>query len=338
MIAGIGTYSTDNTSLNLGLWGRIKRWWAETLDEGVGTTFDQHVIAGYRFAMRYYNDGDRIFMFGFSRGAFTARFLARMISTVGLLSKGNEEMVPFAYRTYQEYEMGTGSKFKTAQEAEDYMKSFKTTFCRARARVHFLGLFDTVNSVGYFENPFSFSKKKYLPSVLETATHVRHAVAIDERRCKFRPALLQQDKMNADHKSEDIKEVFFPGGHGDVGGGWLAENTKSRLEIDDALQLSDLSLEWMISELDALPAVHPADQIAWNEHRDIFLKNYNRKVSSAVQAPLHDILAWDNCVPRTQTFMWRIMGRCRISFRLGGKGSQWSKPFSLTPEPVQTIG
>ena len=143
-------------------------------------------------------------MFGFSRGAFTARFLARMISTVGLLSKGNEEMVPFAYRTYQEYEMGTGSKFKTAQEAEDYMKSFKTTFCRAKTKIHFLGLFDTVSSVGYFENPFSFSKKKYLPSVLETATHVRHAVAIDERRCKFRPALLQQDKMNADHKSEDI--------------------------------------------------------------------------------------------------------------------------------------
>ena len=305
-VAGIGTYSTDTSHLNPGLWGRFKRWVSETLDEGVGTTFDQHVIAGYRFAMRYHNDGDRIFMFGFSRGAFTARFLARMIATVGLLSKGNEEMVPFAYRTYQEYEMGSGSKFKTAQEAEDYMKNFKITFCRARTRVHFLGLFDTVNSIGYFENPFS--RQKYLPSVLETATHVRHAVAIDERRCKFKVALLQQDKKLANSKLEDIKEVFFPGGHGDVGGGWLAKGGKGKLESDDPLQLSDLALEWMISELEALPIKHPADKIAWNEHKDIFLTNFNRKVSTAVQAPLHDILEFGNCVPRTQTFMWHIMG------------------------------
>ena len=301
--AGIGTYTTDASSLNLGLWGSFKRRWTETLDEGLGTTFDQHVIAGYRFAMRYYNDGDKIFMFGFSRGAFTARFLARMIATVGLLSKGNEEMVPFAYRTYQEYEMGSGSKFKTAHDAEEYMKNFKTTFCRARTKIHFLGLFDTVNSVGYFENPFE--RKKYLPSVIGTASHVRHAVAIDERRCKFKPALLQQDQRLANGPEEDIKEVFFPGGHGDVGGGWPAKGGKAKVEADDALQLSDLALEWMISELDAL---HPADRVSWNEHRDIFLRNFNGKVSTAVQAPLHDILAYGNCVSRTKTFLWRIMG------------------------------
>ena len=301
VIAGIGTYTTDASSLNLGLWGSFKRRWTETLDEGLGTTFDQHVIAGYRFAMRYYNDGDKIFMFGFSRGAFTARFLARMIATVGLLSKGNEEMVPFAYRTYQEYELG--SKFKTAQEAVKFMENFKTTFCRARTKIHFLGLFDTVNSVGYFENPFE--RKKYQPSDLGTASHVRHAVAIDERRCKFKPALLQQDKRLANSPEEDIKEVFFPGGHGDVGGGWPAKGGKAEVEADDALQLSDLALEWMISELDAL---HPADKLSWNEHRDIFLRNFNSKVSTAVQAPLHDILAYGNCVSRTKTFLWRTMG------------------------------
>ena len=242
-------------------------------------------------------------MFGFSRGAFTARFLARMIANVGLLSKGNEEMVPFAYRTYQEYEMGSGSKFKNVEDAKEYMKNFKTTFCRARTKIHFLGLFDTVNSVGYFENPFE--RKKYLPSVVGTASHVRHAVAIDERRCKFKPALLQQDKRLANSPEEDIKEVFFPGGHGDVGGGWPAKGGKAKVEADDALQLSDLALEWMISELDAL---HPADKVSWNEHRDIFLRNFNSNVSAAVQAPLHDILAYGNCVSRTQTFLWRIMG------------------------------
>ena len=120
--------------------------------------------------MRYHEQGDKIFIFGFSRGAFTARFLARMISTIGLLSKGNEEMVPFAYRAYQEYEMGIGPH-KTAKEHEKYMQNFKNTFCRKGSKVHFLGLFDTVNSVGYFDNPFA--KKTYLPSVRKTATHVR---------------------------------------------------------------------------------------------------------------------------------------------------------------------
>ncbi|KAI4212379.1 MAG: hypothetical protein LQ351_004949 [Letrouitia transgressa] len=228
----------------------------------------------------------------------------RMIATVGLLSKGNEELVPFAYRTYQEYEMGT--RFKSAQEAEDYMQNFKTTFCRSKVKVHFLGLFDTVNSVGYFDAPFS--KKKYLPSVLETARHVRHAVAIDERRCKFKAALLTQDAKYANSEDEDIKEVFFPGNHGDIGGGWMAEGGKARLEADDPLQLSDIALEWMISELDALPAVHITDQIVWNEHRDIFLKNFHGKVKTAVQAPIHDILAFGGGVSRTSTFMWRIMG------------------------------
>ncbi|KAK3178350.1 hypothetical protein OEA41_000485 [Lepraria neglecta] len=152
--AGIGTYTTDASFLNPGLWGSFRRWLSQTFDEGIGTTFDQHVIAGYPFAMRYHNDGDRIFMFSFSRGAFTARFLARMIATVGLLSKGNEEMVPFAYRTYHEYEMGSGSQFMTAQEAQEYMKSFKTTFCRATTRVHFPRFFDTVDSVGAFRSSF----------------------------------------------------------------------------------------------------------------------------------------------------------------------------------------
>lgn len=168
--AGIGTYVAGEESINLGLWGRLKKWCTETMDLGLGTSFDQHVIAGYRFIMRYHDAHDKIFIFGFSRGAFTARFLARMISTVGLLSKGNEEMVPFAYRTYQEYEMGIG-RFKTAQKHEDYMMSFKTTFCRVNAKVHFLGLFDTVSSVGYFDAPFA--KKTFLPTVVESATHVR---------------------------------------------------------------------------------------------------------------------------------------------------------------------
>ena len=135
-------------------------------------------------------------------------------------------------------------------------------------------------------------------------------MSVDERRCKFKPALLQQDKRAADAENteEDIKEVFFPGNHGDIGGGWTAPGNNAVNEADDPLQLSDITLEWMISELDALPAKHPTDQIEWNEHRDIFLQNYNRKVATAVKAPIHDILKYGGGVSPASTFLWRIMG------------------------------
>jgi uncharacterized protein (DUF2235 family) len=68
--------------------GNVVRKVSEVADSALATTFDHHVIAGYRFIMRYYEEGYKIYMFGFSRGAFVARFLASMISHVGLLSKG----------------------------------------------------------------------------------------------------------------------------------------------------------------------------------------------------------------------------------------------------------
>ena len=171
--------------------------------------------------MRYYSLGDRIYIFGFSRGAYTARFVARMIFQVGLLSMGNEEMVPFAYKLYQDYEMGKDTD-------GNYMGAFRSTFCRhdpvtpsKGIKTHFLGLFDTVNSVGTFDVPFNGAIK--VPTVHGTAEHVRHAVAIDERRVKFKAALLAQDKKDDATVNEDVKEVWFPGNHGDIGGGWPAE-------------------------------------------------------------------------------------------------------------------
>lgn len=145
----------------------------------------------------------------------------------------------------------------------------------------------------------------------------RHAVSVDERRCKFRPALLQQDRRQAgvEHMEDDIKEVFFPGNHGDVGGGWLAPGDNGIVEEDDPLQLSDLALEWMISELDALPAKHQTDQIDWNAHKDIFMRNFHRKVSTAVQAPIHDILKYGSPgVSRVSTFMWHILGEVTLIY------------------------
>lgn len=261
--------------------------------------------------MRYYDKGDKIYLFGFSRGAFTARFLARMISTIGLLAKGNEEMVPFAYKSYQNYENGIG-KFKTAKEHEEWMSKFSVTFCRPAVKVHFLGLFDTVSSVGVFDLPFT--TKTYLPTVLQTACYTRHAVAIDERRCKFKAALLQQDIKNCQDRSEDIQEVYFPGNHGDVGGGWLAEGKEDGNEANDPVQLSDNSLEWMIRELQKLPTEHPAEGLVFNEHLETFLNNIDSKRVEASTAKLHDTLKFNGGESAMMVIFWNFLGESFESF------------------------
>ena len=197
---------------------RIFRKFEAVIDQALATSFDSHVIAGYKFLMRYYKPGDKIYVFGFSRGAFTARFLSRMISHIGLLSMGNEELVPFAYKVYQDYEQNRPSLKSDPNKQEDFMNSFKKHFCRtlpknetmsdneSGIKVHFLGLFDCVSSVGNLDVPF-FKQTPPLPAVKGTAKYVRHAVAIDERRVKFKAALFSQEWSKIE--GEDIKEVFF---------------------------------------------------------------------------------------------------------------------------------
>ena len=77
-------------------------------DSAIGSSFDQHVVGGYRFLMRFYSPGDAIYIFGFSRGAYIARFLAEMLDYVGLLSHGNEEMVHFAWNAFSQWQCRRG--------------------------------------------------------------------------------------------------------------------------------------------------------------------------------------------------------------------------------------
>ena len=147
--AGIGTYVDNQHSLQTspGLWAKMKGNVASAVDQAVGTTFASHVIAGYSFIMRYYSPGDAIYIFGFSRGAYTARFLAEMLHSIGLLSRGNEEMIHHAWETFSAFQQARGKNPPSSadQARIDFMVKFKQTFCREGCQVHFLGLFDCVN-------------------------------------------------------------------------------------------------------------------------------------------------------------------------------------------------
>ncbi|KAI9759516.1 MAG: hypothetical protein M4579_002275 [Chaenotheca gracillima] len=191
---GIGTYTTSGGLSHTSMSARFSSWYQKAKDSAVGTSFDEHVMAGYKFLMRYYTPGDDIFFFGFSRGAYIARFLAEMLDYVGLLSAGNEELSRFAWKTFSQWQQRlneTEEDRKNSAKLFKYMEGFRNTFSRPVRRIRFLGLFDTVNSVPRFESSW-MQRSKFPYTARSSAKVIRHAVGIDERRAKFRQDLISQ--------------------------------------------------------------------------------------------------------------------------------------------------
>lgn len=191
---GIGTYVTTASLSNTGLLSRIKGSYMKAKDSAVGSSFAEHVMGGYRFLMRYYSPGDDIYFFGFSRGAYTARFLAEMLDYVGLLTAGNEELVRFAWKTFSKWQQRRGNSEEDKREKRRlfrYMKAFRETFSRPIKQIRFLGMFDTVNSVPSFESAW-MHRNRFPYTARSSAMVMRHAVGIDERRAKFRQDLISE--------------------------------------------------------------------------------------------------------------------------------------------------
>lgn len=205
---GVGTI----THKNLG--SKIQSDWYKLMDKLSAKSLHGNVTSAYQYLMEYYEDGDKIFLFGFSRGAYTVRMLAGMIRMFGLLQKGNIVHLRYILEVYS-----TGDKmFHTAN-------SFKKRFSR-KVDIQFMGIWDTVVSMGglidcYKSFPYSRS--------LENVLTVRHALALDERRKHF-----YWYPVKETHK--DLLEVCFPGVHSDIGGGYEEQS------------LAKLSLNWIIRE------------------------------------------------------------------------------------------
>ena len=198
---GIGTYISSAALSNTSLPARLNSWYQKARDSAVGTSFDEHVMAAYKFLMRYYTPGDDIYFFGFSRGAYVARFLAEMLDYVGLLTAGNEELTRFAWKTFAQWQQRGDSNDEEKRKKKamfEFMRAFRETFSRPVKRIRFLGLFDTVNSVPRFESAW-MRRSKFPYTARSSAKVIRHAVSIDERRAKFRQDLISQEKTSRRH-------------------------------------------------------------------------------------------------------------------------------------------
>ncbi len=206
---GVGTFASKAALLPISK--RVTR----ILGLAIGFGLMTNVEEGYTFLMNNWRPGDAIYIFGFSRGAYTARAIAAMVGRCGLLLPGHENLVPYVSKAFA----------NTSRTSWKLANEFKNTFGRP-VRIHFLGLFDTVSSVGWAWNP------KSLPYTADNdfVDIVRHALAIDERRAFFR--------QNMWTGSGDVKQVWFAGVHCDVGG-----------SLPDELSgLSQIALEWLTKE------------------------------------------------------------------------------------------
>lgn len=197
--------------------------WLKRASELFGLAFGAGLSAkvgqGYSYLMEMYEPGDKVFLFGFSRGAHAARVLAGLLHALGLMPKGNQNLIPYLLRIFKAIQK---DKSKTPEQRlfdyEALCDSFRWTFARPtqsdpqqrRFPVDYLGLWDTVTSVGWVWDPVRFPYATNNPSV----RCIRHAVAIDERRWFFR-----QNRWGK-LPGQDVDERWFAGSHSDVGGGY----------------------------------------------------------------------------------------------------------------------
>jgi uncharacterized protein (DUF2235 family) len=202
-----------------GAWTKVQKKLSELFGLAFGAGIIWKVGEAYSFLMDYWEPGDDVFLIGFSRGAYAVRVLAGLLHSLGLMPHGNYNLVPYVLRLYDAVRK-EGTHREDGKES-DYWKlcdDFRWTFSRRvtenddsrHFRVHFLGVWDTVSSVGWVWNPKKFPYTARNPSI----NIVRHAISLDERRCFFR-----QNQMERTDE-QDLEEVWFPGVHCDVGGGY----------------------------------------------------------------------------------------------------------------------
>jgi uncharacterized protein (DUF2235 family) len=218
---GVGVEARAGMFTRIG--GTLSRWSGLAF----GTGLVANVADAYRDIVDHYQTGDRLFLFGFSRGAYTVRVLCGMLHRYGLLAKTNRDQVDEVVAAFQKLfpREGSAEDRDPARRAEYLRKTFSEAALIKRDRsvecpVHFLGLWDTVSSLGWAYDPKTFPNTFEMPNVRT----IRHALAIDERRAKFRT-----NRVRATD-GQDAKEVWFAGVHSDVGGGYpLTESSLARV-------------------------------------------------------------------------------------------------------------
>ncbi|MDH3668058.1 MAG: DUF2235 domain-containing protein [Paracoccaceae bacterium] len=218
--------------------------WRRWFNAATGNGINLSIIQGYRFLASRYQTGDRIYLFGYSRGAYAVRSLAGMIGSVGLLRQemATERNIRRAFRFYERQD-GERQRRRCLAFAEER--------CHGEAQIEMLGVWDTVRALGL---PYP-GLSRLAPMATDfhdhaLGGHIRHgyhALAIDEDRSAFAPILWRRSH----HWEGRLEQAWFPGVHGDVGGD-IRRNAAAR-------PFANLSLNWMLRRAADLGLALPED-------------------------------------------------------------------------------
>jgi uncharacterized protein (DUF2235 family) len=205
----------------------------------IGRGLSENVQQAYRFLALNYEDGDAICVFGFSRGAYTVRSVAGLVALAGLLHKGDLEYMPQVWEHYRTFPDDRKAGTLPARERARY------------PMIDLVGVWDTVGSLGIPGNVLGrIGRRKHQFHDVMLSSKIRHAyqaLAIDERRGNFQPAIWDTTMTTPEQK---VEQVWFAGGHGNIGGGISKVSGR-----DDHTALSDMAFLWMIEKVRPLLAV-----------------------------------------------------------------------------------
>lgn len=320
-----------------------------TVDAAFALSFDSHVQAAYLFLMRFWEPGARTYIFGFSRGGYAARVLTGFLECFGLFHPGLEELVPMAWKVYREWE-------KAGRPKRDPNSLFLLQLHRMFGRdirIHFLGVWDTVNLVGILTD-------RMFPFTICTAIvdHVRHAQSIDERRARFKHLSFESEVGDCGSSqptvwsrllgwlqsrsgqmpvecSDNILEVWFPGSHGDLGASTGFDEHGKRL--------SEVPFRWMVAEAcnHGLKLDQSSVRSYWetNKPNDSILLYHHDRLSfkKPILPSEKDINTFEENLERfngrgnsslLNTLGWWIVELIPFSTRLPDEQGRWSSRFA----------
>jgi len=229
-----------------------RRQLRNALSRMTGLGINENIADCYDALIRLYEPGDRIFLFGFSRGGYAVRSVGGVLGICGIprysphgldLRKDHRARRRAVLRAvrgvYQSYGSGAAGQKQRQARAATFRKQHASH--EDGVVPYFIGVWDTVRAIGLpGVSSLIFWRHKFHDSALNPGVpYGRHALSIDENRAMFFPELW--DEAESDRISGRIKQVWFPGVHSDVGGGYAER------------ELADLTLNWMIDEATAIP-------------------------------------------------------------------------------------
>jgi uncharacterized protein (DUF2235 family) len=198
-----------------------------------GAGLNKNVQDCYRFLVQNYHPGDELFLFGFSRGAYTIRSLAGFIFNCGILRRTHARRIVQAFELYKD---------PLQHPEENVSIRFRKRYAHADSQtIAFIGVWDTVGALGIPFRMFGFLNEKHLfhdQKIGPTIRVARHALSLDERRDDYKPTLWVH------RPTMDLKQVWFSWVHSDVGGGYGPDPKGPTA----GKRLSDVPFRWMLGE------------------------------------------------------------------------------------------